>query len=164
MDGVSVAASILGIAGAGVKISVELVTFATRIDTATERITAIGNDVALTAGVLQQLGDFLQPKSPQDTASIFSEGGLRTTQASADACGKIFTELKKATDAASQQLRSNVKRPVGKIKLSHFERLKWPFLQPNIDDLRNDLKEAKGTLMLMLQVITLGMSKKMAER
>ena len=164
MDGVSVAASVLGIAGAGIKISVELVTFATRIDTASERITSIGNEVSLTAGVLQQLGDLLQQEQPQHEASVFSEGGLRTTKASADVCAGVFKSLKQAINAASKQLRSNVKRPFGKIRLSPFEKTKWPFLQPNIDALRNDLGQAKGTLMLMLQVITLAMSRKLAAR
>lgn len=39
-----------------------------------------------------------------------------------------------------------------KIKPSVVEKAKWPFLQPGLEALRTDLREAKGTLMLMLQV------------
>ena len=161
MDGVSVAASILAIAGAGIKISVDLITFATRVDTASDRITAVGNDVSVTAGVLQQLGELLQEKPSRNEGTLFSEGGLRTTQTSADICGKVFKDLEKAVVAASGQLRSNVRRPFGRVKLSNLEKVKWPFLQAHIDDLRTDLREAKGTLMLMLQVVTLATSRKL---
>lgn len=50
----------------------------------------------------------------------------------------------------------------GKIELSAHERAKWPFLQPSIDSLRTDLRDAKSTLMLMLQVATLALSKRIA--
>ena len=161
MDGISVAASILAIAGAGIKISVELITFATRVDTASDRIAAIGNDVSVTAGVLQQLGELLREKPSRTEGTLFSEGGLRTTQTSADICGKVFKDLEEAVVAASWQLRSNVRRPFGIVKLSNLEKVKWPFLQAKIDDLRADLREAKGTLMLMLQVVTLATSRKL---
>ena len=72
-------------------------------------------------------------------------------------------EIEKEIERASKQLRSCRKFPGGKVKLSKSEKLKWPFLQPSIDILRADLREAKATLMLMLQVTTLALSKKMAD-
>ena len=70
MDGVSVAASIVGIAGAGVKISITPVTLATQFSTASERVSSIGNDISLTSGVLQQLGDLMTQKTSHDSTSI----------------------------------------------------------------------------------------------
>ena len=70
MDGVSVAASIVGIAGAGVKIAITLVTLANQISTASERVSSIGNDISLTSGVLQQLGDLMTQKTSGDSTSI----------------------------------------------------------------------------------------------
>lgn len=46
MDGVSIAASIVGSAGAGVQIAIKLVTLATQISTASERISSMGNDIS----------------------------------------------------------------------------------------------------------------------
>lgn len=50
-----------------------------------------------------------------------------------------------------------------KIELSTIERAKWPFLQPEINNLRAELRDAKTTLMLMLQVTSLALSKRMAD-
>lgn len=165
MDGVSVAASIVSIATAGVQISIKLVTLATQISTASDRISSIGNDVSLTSGVLHQLGEWMTQKTTGDGISIFSQGGLESTRISAAMCERIFLEVEREAKKASEQLRDckQGRMAGGKIKLSRAEKAKWPFLQPSIDTLRADLREAKGTLMLMLQVTSLALSKRMAD-
>ncbi|KAL8805794.1 MAG: hypothetical protein Q9182_001706 [Xanthomendoza sp. 2 TL-2023] len=160
MDGVSVAASIVGISAAGCQIAIKLYTLATQISTASERISSISNDVSLTSGVLQQLGELMTQKATGDSTTIFSQGGLETTKKSAAMCERIFREIEQAARDASQQIRGRVGFVGGKIKLSKIEKLKWPFLQPSIDTLKHDLREAKGTLMLMLHVTSLAFSKK----
>ncbi|KAL8858977.1 MAG: hypothetical protein Q9178_004458 [Gyalolechia marmorata] len=161
MDGVSVAASLVGIGVAGSQIAIKLYTLATQISTASERITSISNDVSLTSGVLQELGEFMTRETANNDTSIFNRSGLETTKQSAAMCDNIFKQIEQAARDASQQLRTKNKF-VGKIKLSRSEKAKWPFLQPNIESLRVDLREAKGTLMLMLQVMNLALSRKMA--
>lgn len=101
--------------------------------------------------------------SIEDGTTIFSQGGLDTTKISAAMCETIFQDVERAAREASEQVRGRRKFTGGKLKLSRSERLKWPFLQPSMDILRRDLHEAKGTLMLMLQVNLLAFSKKMAE-
>lgn len=166
MDGVSVAASILGIAAAGFQVSIKLVTLTNQISTASERVNSIRDDVSLTSGVLHQLGELMNPKSTGDGGdgiSIFSQGGLETTRTSAAMCERIFQEVENEAKKASEQIGGTRKLNGGKIKLSRMEKAKWPFLQPRIDVLKTDLREAKGTLMLMLQVTSLALSKKMAD-
>ena len=164
MDGVSIAASLVGIGAAGCQIAIKLHTLATQITTASERISSISNDVSLTAGVLQQLGELMTRKADDDGTTIFSQSGLETTKSSAAMCQRIFKEIEQAAAEASKQIRANASRLVGgKVKLSKSEKAKWPFLQPSIENLRIDLREAKGTLMLMLQVTSLALSKKMAD-
>lgn len=163
MDGVGIAASIVSIAGAGVQISIKLVTLATQMSTASERVSSIGNDISLTAGVLHQLGELMTQKTTKYGISIFSTGGLETTRTSATMCQRIFQELEKEARKASEQIRGRKRLEGGKIKLSMIEKAKWPFLQPSIDVSRADLREAKGMLMLMLQVTSLALSKSMAE-
>lgn len=163
MDGVSIAASIVGIAGAGIQISIKLVTLATQISTASERVSSIGNDISLTAGVLHQLGDLMTQKTTKDGISIFNKGGLETTRSSAATCERIFLEVEKEVKRASEQLRGCKRIEAGKVKLSKVEKAKWPFLQPSVDILRADLRDAKGTLMLMLQVTSLAFCKRIAD-
>lgn len=154
MDGISAAASIIGIATAGIQISIKIVTLAGQVSTASDRVSSIGNDVSLTSGILHQLGDLMSQKGHASTSGVFSKGGLETTKSSARICQRIFEELERETAKASQLLRSRKQRLGEKVELSKLEKAKWPFLQPNVDALRTDLREAKGTLMLMLQVLS----------
>ena len=95
MDGVSVAANIIGIATAGVALSIKLVTLATQISTASERVSSIGNDISLTSGVLHQLGELMTQKTTNDGISIFSGVGLESTKSSAAVCERIFQAIEK---------------------------------------------------------------------
>ena len=152
MDGLSVAASIVGIATAGVQVSIKVVTLAGQISTAADRISSIGNDVSLTSAILHQLGDLMSQKTSGSSIPVFSKDGLESTKSSAELCQKMFVEIERQTAKASNVIRER-KRPIGeKVKLTRTEKAKWPFLQPSIGVLRTDLREAKGTLMLMLQV------------
>lgn len=165
MDVVSISASVLAIATVGAQVSIKLIAFASQVSTASDRITSVGNDVSLTSGVLQQLGELMTQKATDDDdTSIFSQASLVTTKSSAEACARIFQAIEKEMKAASEQLRGP-KRPIGrKVLLSRYEQLKWPFLQPGLDVLRSEMREAKGTLMLTLQVTTLGFARKVADR
>lgn len=163
MDGVSVAASIVAIASAGVQISIKLITFASQVKTAQKTINAIGNDVSLTSGVLQELGELMKKKKPNQEVSIFSEGALRITQSSARICQGIFDEIETELGKATKQLTGKSSADGDNIELSKAERMKWPFLQPGIDGLRAELEKSKGTLMLVLQVTTLGYTEALAK-
>ena len=147
------------------QISIKLITLASQISTASESISSIGNDVSLTSRVLHQLGELMTQKAADNDIgiSIFSQEGLETTKSSASMCKRIFEEIDQAMKKASEQLRSNGRFTGSKTKLSRTEKARWPFLQPSIESLRIDLREAKGTLMLILQVTTLAFSKRMAE-
>ncbi|KAI4272951.1 MAG: hypothetical protein L6R38_006464 [Xanthoria sp. 2 TBL-2021] len=161
MDGVSIAASLVGLGTAGCQIAIKLYTLASQISTASQRISSVSNDISLTSGVLKELGEFMTRETATVGTSIFSQSGLETTKNSAAICEGIFSEIEQAAKEASEQLRTR-DRIVGKIKLSKSEKAKWPFLQPSIESLRIDLREAKGTLMLMLQVMNLAVSQRMA--
>ncbi|KAI4087852.1 MAG: hypothetical protein LQ339_008799 [Xanthoria mediterranea] len=160
MDGVSIAASLVGLGTAGFQIAIKLYTLASQISTASQRITSVSNDISLTPGVLNELGNFITQDIKSGGLGIFSQGGLNTTKNSATVCKRIFNEIETAAKEASKQLRTRNKSIVGKIKLSRSEKAKWPFLQPSIESLRIDLREAKGTLILMLQVTSLAQSQK----
>ena len=164
MEAVGAAASILAIAGAGVSISIKLITFADQVGTAPKRIRAVGTDVSVTAGTLQQLGELMKKPPKKNSTGMFWPDQVRNIRVSSNECKEIFDQLEAIFCKASQQLREVYKRDKTsakslatppKIKLSRMERLKWPFLQPSIEPLQSALRDAKGTLTLILQVVHL---------
>ncbi|KAL6715463.1 hypothetical protein ACLMJK_006424 [Lecanora helva] len=152
-DPLSVAASIVGIATAGIQVSIKIVTLVGQVSTASDRISALGNDISLTSGILHQLGELTNQKTASGDTFIFNKEGLATTKSSAEVCQRIFREVEKEVAKASDLIRGRKHRVGEKVKLSIVEKAKWPFLQPGLELLRTDLREAKGTLMLMLQVL-----------
>ena len=187
MEAIGAASAILAIATAGVQCSVKLVTFAGQVKTAPEQITMVAEDVSLNASILHQLGELATEnienehptldgdsnnttdpnvKSVPDTKttiskqSIFNPTGLKTVIKLAKKCEEIFESLDQSLRKASQQLHAKPKIS-GKVKPSRAEMFKWPFLLPAMDTLRNELRNVKGTLMLMLQVAMLAYSRRM---
>ena len=152
MNHVSVAASIVGIATAGIKVSIKVITLASQVSTAADRISSIGNDVSLTSAILHQLGDLMSQKTTDSGLALFSKAGLESTKSSAEKCQKIFEEIERGTAKANNVIKGR-KGPIEEmVKLTRAEKREWPFLQPSVEILRTELREAKGTLMLMLQV------------
>ena len=89
---------------------------------------------------------------------------VQNIEASSFECKEIFEQLEGILSKANKQLREVYKRDKStakslatppKIELSSMERLKWPFLQPSIEPLQSALRDAKGTLTLILQVVHL---------
>lgn len=111
MDGISIAASIVGIATAGVQISIKLVTLATQVSTASDRISSIANDISLTSGVLHQLAELIEQKTADDGISILNQDGLETTRVSAAMCEKAFQKVEEKVKSASEHLREPQTEP-----------------------------------------------------
>lgn len=162
MEGLSIAASLVALSSAGVQVSIKLFSLATQISTATERVTSLANDVSLVSGLLRQLGE-LEDDPSVGESSLFNAAGLDLTKHSVTVCSNAFEALRSAVYKASHQLASLQKpaKDQPKLRLRPMEKAKWPFLQPNMDNLRRDLQDAKTTLMLILQLGTLTLSKKM---
>ena len=161
MEAVGAAASILAIAGAGIQISLKLIAFADQVGTAPQRIQDIGTDVSVLAGTLQELGELMNKTSTKKSAGMFHPDQIQNIVTSSTRCKEIFDELKIVLSKASQQLRKVYKSTAkshdtsSKIKLSRLERMKWPFLQSSMTPLLGTLRDAKGTLTLILQVVHL---------
>ena len=161
MEAVGASASILAIAGAGIQISLRLIAFADQVGTAPKRIQDVGTDVSVTAGTLQELGKLMRELPTKRSAGMFNLDQVQNIEASSNRCKEIFDDLRSLLGKASQQLRSIYESPAKshepspKIKLSKLERMKWPFLQPSMGPLQSALRDAKGTLTLILQVVHL---------
>lgn len=161
MEVVGGAASILAVAGAGIQISLKLIAFADQIGTAPKKIQDIGTDVSVTAGTLQELGELIEESPTKRSTGMFRPDQVRNIEATSTRCQEIFDKLRDLLGKASQQLRAIYKSTAKsheqspKIKLSNLERMKWPFFQPSMEQLQSALRDAKGTLTLILQVVHL---------
>lgn len=162
MEAIGATASILGIAGAGIQISLKLIAFADQVGTAPKRIQDVGTDVSVTAGTLRELGELMEKKLPnRKSAGLFHPDQVQNIKSSSARCNDIFDELKDILAKASRQLRDVYKSTAKdqnvspRIKLSRYERTKWPFLQPSMESLLSKLRDAKSTLTLILQVVHL---------
>jgi hypothetical protein len=60
MAEIGLIASVIGVAGAGLKLSITLYTFSETVATAADSIKAIAKDVSLTSAVLEELGSNLK--------------------------------------------------------------------------------------------------------
>ncbi|KAE8329780.1 hypothetical protein BDV39DRAFT_202726 [Aspergillus sergii] len=191
MEAVGAASAILSIATVGAQCSVRLISFAAQVKTAPERITHIAEDVSLNTSILQQVGELIKQsidggelpdrrenegdqeqhpmvagegsKPTEAKQGVFNASGLETTMKIATKCKDIFSALNDRLQDASRQL-SHGSGKIVRVKLSRVERLKWPFLQPEIDTMRDELKDARGTLTLMLQVAMLAYASKAMQR
>lgn len=95
--------------------------------------------------------------------NIFNEQGLKDASTAVEHCDKIFGEVRGELNKASKGLGEGPHRNAkGPLRLTPAERAKWPFLQPRMNGLRTDLREAKDTLLLMLTVATLAHAEKLA--
>ena len=100
----------------------------------------------------------------KNSTGMFWPDQVQSIEASSLKCKEIFEQLQGILVKANKQLREVYKRDksiakslatLPKIKLSSMERLKWPFLQPSLEPLQSALRDAKGTLTLILQVVHL---------
>lgn len=142
--------TVVGIASAGIKLSITLYSFSETVSTAHVEIKNIARDVSLTSAVLEELGASLKQ---DDQARLYSGSALRTANEVVKECEGVFNDINsimgKAMDSASKR---GTKK--GKLALSAIEKLKWPFLQPKMEMLRGNLERLKSTLVLMLNVLS----------
>jgi hypothetical protein len=156
MAEIGLIASVIGVAGAGLKLSITLYTFSETVATAADSIKAIAKDVSLTSAVLEELGSNLKH---DEQTRLYSSTALKTAQTVVVDCEAVFKQIDGALSKSMERisgLSGNGRRKGkgGKVVLSAMEKLKWPFLQPKMQELRANLERLKSTLVLMLNVLT----------
>lgn len=136
-----IAASVIQIADLGGKLSVKLFTFSRRIKNADKNIDSISQDIAATGAVLQQLGNELKK---DENLRLCSREAVSIAEGLVSDCNKIFSELNGALDGTSTG---------NKLILGWKQRLKYPFLEPQIDLLRANLERLKSSILVILNVL-----------
>jgi hypothetical protein len=138
---VGIAASVLQIAELGGRLSVKLFTFGRKIKNADKNIDSISQDIAATGAVLQELGNTLKK---DDQTRLCSDEAVATARMLVAGCHKVFTELNDTLDGSGSG---------SKLVLGWKQRLKYTFLEPQIDLLRTNLERLKSSLLVILNVL-----------
>jgi hypothetical protein len=86
---------------------------------------------------------------------VFNSTALSDISSAMHHCRSIFNQINKYLKRATKQVKDIAPLSKMKIKLSRSEQAKWPFLQPQFHELRNDLRDSKSNLLLMVAVANL---------
>ena len=144
-----IVASIICVAGAGLRLSFLLNTVGCEIASAGIEIHSISKGVSLFSLLLKQVGQALQ-----DSDSVHSSEALETAQEISRECQMVFDEIQEMLD------RLLTRRTDGSLKPSVQQRFRWCFKKGRVQYLLAQLESLKLNLLLMLQILQLG--KKMA--
>ena len=144
-DPLSITASIVGIASAGIQLSTTLYSYTETVINADKNIREIARDLSITSSVITELGTLLRQ---DDATQLQCESALTTAREAVHGCEEVFKEIQKELNK-SLDLEGNGKSPMSKLK-----RLKWPLVEPKLNVLQVRLERLKNTLVLMLNVVT----------
>jgi hypothetical protein len=135
MAEIGLLASVLQVAGAGLKLSQTLYQYADSVASADRRVKDIATEVELTSRIIEELGTLFEL---QETSQLLSQNALNTANKTVRECSSVFTELEAA-------LKKTKKNTLGRLML--------PFRESKIELLRRHIDTLKSTLQLLLQVL-----------
>ena len=101
MAEIGLIASVIGVAGAGLKLSITLYTFSETVATAADSIKAIAKDVSLTSAVLEELGSNLKH---DEQARLYSGTALKTAQTVVVDCEAVFKQIDGALSKSMERI------------------------------------------------------------
>lgn len=138
-------ASVLGVAGAGFRLSLILNAISCEIVNAGFEVHGISKGVTLFSTMLKQTGTVLQTAD-----SVHSTEAIETAMSIADESTRVFDEINDMLD------RLGTKSSDGSATPSIQQRFRWCFKKNRVTYLMAQLESLKLSLAVMLQVIQLG--------
>ena len=129
-------ASVVQLAGAGLKLSQALYQYADSVATADRRIRDIAKEIKLTSFVIEELGRVFKQ---DDTSGLISKSAVETANETLKECSAVFEEIETT---------------LNKSKKGKMGRLMLPFRENKIELLRNHIDKLKSTLQLLMQLLT----------
>lgn len=143
MAEIGLVASIIGIVGAGAKLSIIIFDFASTIGTAGRELQSLGTEISLLCSVLKPLQSLL------DHAHFHSSQGAKyDLRRIVDDCRKVFVEIDDIFSGL-QSARGSYLFP----SVDFVGKVKWTFKKSKVLMLRSTLDSCKLTLALMLSTM-----------
>jgi hypothetical protein len=146
MAEISAVASIIGVAGAGARLSLLLYEFASTVAPARGEIISVGHDISLSSAVLKQVASVLDNQK----AARFSTTALGTTLEIVERCLVIFQEIDSDVRGLMKE-RADDK--ISSVTLNFIAKVKWTFKRSEVRLLQGTLDSMKTTLQLMLTML-----------
>ncbi|KAL9115663.1 MAG: hypothetical protein Q9227_000031 [Pyrenula ochraceoflavens] len=145
MAEIGIIASIIGVAGAGFRLSLILNAVGCEVASAGVEIHSISKGVTLFSLMLKQIGQTLQAAD-----SVHSQEALDTARHITDECKMIFGEIEDMLD------RVQTRKEDGSVSPTIQQRFKWCFKKHRVTYLLAQLESLKMSLLVMLQILQLG--------
>lgn len=138
-------ASVIGVAGAGFRLSLILNAVGCEIASAGMEIHSISKGVTLFSLMLKQVGQTLQASD-----SVHSTEALETAQEITKECQTVFDEIQEMLDKVTSRKNNGALSP------SVQQRFRWCFKKGRVQYLLAQLESLKMSLLIMLQILQLG--------
>ncbi|USP76649.1 uncharacterized protein yc1106_03923 [Curvularia clavata] len=134
-EAIGLVASVVQLAGAGLKLSQALYQYADGVANADRRIKDVAKEIKLTSYVIEELGNVFKQ---DDTLSLISKSAVATANETLKECSVLFGEIETT---------------LNKSKKGKMGRLMLPFRENKMELLRNHIDKLKSTLQLLMQVL-----------
>lgn len=125
------------------------------------QILRIAQDVSGVEAAIQQLNELLKD---EDLPRYIDDNNKsrHLIQNLSSTCRRLFESIEESLRDASKQIKAKGLSPGVEITLSHVEHALWPFRHDKVEMLTKELDAVKNTLMLVSQMTTLSLVKKLA--
>jgi hypothetical protein len=133
LEAIGAAASLIGIADAGLRLAKTIHAYVESVSSAEKRLGSLGTNVRTTAIVVREVGLLFENR---DSARYVSKDAVETARDVANECQDVFLELLQIMDKT--------------------KRRKWtfPFKEQKVELLEAQLEKSKSTLHMMLSLLT----------
>jgi hypothetical protein len=149
MEVIGIAASIIGIVGAGAKLSVALFDFAGTVGSAGSEVRTIATEISLFCSVLKQLEKALVVSAKNRRYSV---SALETTHEILARCRDIFGEIEDVV-LGLRGKHGSEKGDVREVSVDLKAKIKWTMKRSRVQLLRATLESCKTTLHIMVTTL-----------
>lgn len=146
MAEIGAVASIIGLAGVGIKVSFALFDLADRIGSAGEEVRLVATDISLFCSVLKEVASVIQ----EGDTSQLTPAALFLINEVVSHCGEVVTEIDKTVSSLTKDQNLN---PSDLPSLEWTRRVKWIFKRSKVQVQRQTLESCKSTLHLLLTTL-----------
>lgn len=151
LEVLAIAASVLQIADLGARLSVKLFTVSRSVKGAERAIQSVSQEIAVTSTVLGQLGNELKK---DEQGELYSTEAISTTNGIIDGCRGVFEELERALGGKNGSGDEGKDEGGGSTTFADLKkRLRFTFMESQIDGLRSKLERFKSSLLVMLNLL-----------